>query len=75
MRAKAPLGDDIKMQQAALRGAGAVLGEQGPVVEVERVVEPHGVVQAGGLVRGQMYGKDGRLVASVAQECLMRVRK
>jgi acyl-CoA thioesterase-2 len=28
-----------------------------------------------GLVRGQMFSQDGRLVASVAQECLMRLRK
>jgi len=30
--------------------------------------------QGRGLVRGQMFAQDGRLVASVAQECLMRVR-
>lgn len=30
--------------------------------------------QGRGLVRGQMFAKDGRLVASVAQECLMRLR-
>ena len=30
---------------------------------------------ARGLIRGEMYSKDGALVASVAQECLMRVRK
>jgi acyl-CoA thioesterase-2 len=30
---------------------------------------------ARGLIRGEMYAKDGALVASVAQECLMRVRK
>lgn len=30
--------------------------------------------QGRGLVRGGMYAKDGALVASVAQECLMRIR-
>lgn len=30
--------------------------------------------QGRGLVRGQMFAQDGALVASVAQECLMRVR-
>jgi acyl-CoA thioesterase-2 len=31
--------------------------------------------QGRGFVRGEMYSRDGALVASVAQECLMRVRK
>ncbi len=31
--------------------------------------------QGRGLVRGQMFSQDGTLVASMAQECLMRVRK
>lgn len=31
--------------------------------------------QGRGLVRGQMFSQDGKLLASVAQECLMRVRK
>ena len=31
--------------------------------------------QGRGLVRGQMFSQDGKLLASVAQECLMRIRK
>jgi acyl-CoA thioesterase-2 len=31
--------------------------------------------QARGLVRGEMFGRDGALVASMTQECLMRIRK
>lgn len=105
MRAKAPLGDDIKMQQAALAYAS-------DMAFMESALRPHGLIwttpgiqaasldhamwfhhpfnfndwtlfaqdspsasQGRGLVRGQMFGKDGKLVASVAQECLMRVRK
>jgi len=30
--------------------------------------------QGRGLVRGEMYGHDGKLIASVAQECLMHLR-
>jgi acyl-CoA thioesterase-2 len=30
--------------------------------------------QGRGFIRGEMYSRDGRLVASVAQECLMRVK-
>lgn len=31
--------------------------------------------QGRGLVRGQMFSQDGKLLASVAQECLMRIKK
>ena len=30
--------------------------------------------QGRGFIRGEMYTHDGRLAASVAQECLMRVK-
>jgi acyl-CoA thioesterase-2 len=30
--------------------------------------------QGRGFIRGEMYTRDGKLVASVAQECLMRVK-
>ncbi len=105
MRAKAPLGDDIKMQQAALAYAS-------DMAFMESALRPHGLIwttpglqgasldhamwfhhpfnfndwtlfaqdspsasQGRGLVRGQMFSKNGKLLASVAQECLMRVRK
>jgi acyl-CoA thioesterase-2 len=105
MRAKAPLGDDVKMQQAALAYAS-------DMAFMESALRPHGLIwttpglqaasldhamwfhypfdfndwtlfhqdspsasQGRGLVRGQMFSKDGKLLASVAQECLMRVRK
>ncbi len=105
MRAKAPIGDDVRMQQAALAYAS-------DMAFMETALRPHGLIwttpglqaasldhamwfhrpfdfnewvlfsqdspsasQGRGLVRGQMYAKDGTLIASVAQECLMRVRK
>ncbi|WP_369061522.1 acyl-CoA thioesterase II [Caulobacter sp. 73W] len=105
MRAKAPIGDDIRMQHAALAYAS-------DMAFMETAMRPHALIwstpglqaasldhamwfhrpfdfnewvlfsqdspsasQGRGLVRGQMYAKDGTLVASVAQECLMRVRK
>jgi acyl-CoA thioesterase-2 len=105
MRARAPLGDDVKMQQAALAYAS-------DMAFMESALRPHGLIwttpglqaasldhamwfhhpfnfndwtlfaqdspsasQGRGLVRGQMFSQDGKLLASVAQECLMRVRK
>jgi acyl-CoA thioesterase-2 len=105
MRARAPLGDDVKMQQAALAYAS-------DMAFMESALRPHGLIwttpglqaasldhamwfhhpfdfndwilfsqdspsasQGRGLVRGQMFSRGGKLVASVAQECLMRVRK
>jgi len=105
MRAKAPLGDDARLQQAALAYAS-------DLAVMDSALRPHGLVwtlpnlqaasldhamwfhhpfdfnawtlfaqdspsasQGRGLVRGQMFSRDGRLVASVAQECLMRLRK
>lgn len=105
MRAVAPLGEDIRIQQAALAYAS-------DMAFMESALRPHGLIwttpglqaasldhamwfhhpfnfndwtlfaqdspsasQGRGLVRGQMFSRDGKLVASVAQECLMRVRK
>ena len=105
MRAKAALGDDIRLQQCALAYAS-------DMAFMESALRPHGLIwttpglqaasldhamwfhhpfdfndwllfaqdspsasQGRGLVRGQMFTRDGKLVASVAQECLMRVRK
>ena len=105
MRAKAPLGNDVRMQQAALAYAS-------DMAFMESALRPHGLIwttpglqaasldhamwfhhpfdfndwtlfaqdspsasQGRGLVRGQMFSRDGKLLASVAQECLMRVRK
>lgn len=105
MRAKAPLGNDVRLQQAALAYAS-------DMAFMESALRPHGLIwttpglqaasldhamwfhhpfdfnawtlfaqdspsasQGRGLVRGQMFSRDGQLVASVAQECLMRVRK
>jgi acyl-CoA thioesterase II len=105
MRAKAPIGDNIRMQHAALAYAS-------DMAFMETALRPHALIwttpglqaasldhamwfhrpfdfnewvlfsqdspsasQGRGLVRGQMFAKDGTLVASVAQECLMRVRK
>ncbi|MDB5456798.1 MAG: acyl-CoA thioesterase [Caulobacter sp.] len=104
MRARAPIGDDVKLQQAALAYAS-------DMAFMESALRPHGLIwttpglqaasldhamwfhrpfdfndwmlfaqdspsasQGRGLVRGQMFAKDGTLVASVAQECLMRVK-
>ncbi len=105
MRAKAPIGDDVRLQQCALAYAS-------DMAFMESALRPHALVwtspnlqaasldhamwfhhpfdfndwilfsqdspsasQGRGLVRGQMFTRDGKLVASVAQECLMRVRK
>ncbi|MBU4433716.1 MAG: acyl-CoA thioesterase II [Alphaproteobacteria bacterium] len=105
MRARAPLGDDVKMQQAALAYAS-------DMAFMESALRPHGLVwttpglqsasldhamwfhrpfdfndwtlfaqdspsasQGRGMVRGQMFSQDGALLASVAQECLMRIKK
>lgn len=104
MRAKARLGDDVRLQQCALAYAS-------DMAFMESALRPHGLIwtspglqaasldhamwfhhpfdfndwilfaqdspsasQGRGLVRGQMFSRDGKLVASVAQECLMRVR-
>ena len=105
MRARAPIGDDVKMQQAALAYAS-------DMAFMESALRPHGLVwttpglqsasldhamwfhrpfnfndwtlfaqdspsasQGRGMVRGQMFSQDGTLLASVAQECLMRIKK
>jgi acyl-CoA thioesterase-2 len=105
MRAKASLGDDMRLQQCALAYAS-------DMAFMESALRPHGLIwttpglqaasldhamwfhhpfnfndwilfaqdspsasQGRGLVRGQMFTRDGKLVASVAQECLMRLRK
>jgi acyl-CoA thioesterase-2 len=105
MRAKAPIGDDVRLQQCALAYAS-------DMAFMESALRPHGLIwtspglqaasldhamwfhhpfdfndwilfsqdspsasQGRGLVRGQMFSRNGKLVASVAQECLMRVRK
>ncbi|WP_421739972.1 acyl-CoA thioesterase [Caulobacter sp.] len=105
MRARAPIGDDVKMQQAALAYAS-------DMAFMESALRPHGLIwttpglqsasldhamwfhrpfnfndwtlfaqdspsasQGRGMVRGQMFSQDGTLLASVAQECLMRIKK
>lgn len=105
MRARQPIGDDVRMQQAMLAYAS-------DMAFMETALRVHGLTwttpglqsasldhamwfhhpsdfnewhlfeqdspstsQGRGLVRGQMFSRDGKLVASVAQECLMRVRK
>ena len=104
MRARAPIGDDVRHQHCALAYAS-------DMAFMESALRPHALVwatpglqaasldhamwfhhpfdfndwilfaqdspwasQGRGLVRGQMFSRDGKLVASVAQECLMRVR-
>ena len=104
MRARAPIGDDVKMQQAALAYAS-------DMAFMESALRPHGLIwttpglqsasldhamwfhrpfnfndwtlfaqdspsasQGRGMVRGQMFSQDGTLLASVAQECLMRIK-
>jgi len=104
MRAKAPIGDSIKLQQAALAYAS-------DMAFMETALRVHGLTwrtkglqsasldhamwfhrpadfndwmlfdqdcpstsQGRGFIRGEMYTRDGHLVASVAQECLMRVK-
>lgn len=105
MRARAPIGDDVRLQHCALAYAS-------DMAFMESALRPHALVwttpglqaasldhamwfhnpfdfndwvlfaqdspwasQGRGLVRGQMFSRDGKLVASVAQECLMRVRE
>lgn len=105
MRAREPIGQDVRMQQAMLAYAS-------DMAFMETALRVHGLTwttpglqsasldhamwfhhpsnfndwhlfdqdspstsQGRGLVRGQMFSKDGKLVASVAQECLMRVRR
>ncbi|MDQ0465666.1 acyl-CoA thioesterase-2 [Caulobacter ginsengisoli] len=104
MRSKAPIGDNIKLQQAALAYAS-------DMAFMETALRVHGLTwqtpglqsasldhamwfhrpsdfhdwilfdqdcpstsQGRGFLRGEMYSRDGRLLASVAQECLMRVK-
>jgi len=104
MRARTPIGDNVRMQQAMLAYAS-------DMAFMETALRVHGLVwttkglqsasldhamwfhhpsdfhdwhlfdqdspstsQGRGLIRGQMFTRDGKLVASVAQECLMRLR-
>jgi len=104
MRARQPIGDSVRMQQATLAYAS-------DMAFMETALRVHGLIwtspgmqsasldhamwfhhpsnfndwhlfdqdspstsQGRGLVRGQMFTQDGRLVASVAQECLMRLK-
>jgi acyl-CoA thioesterase-2 len=104
MRAKAPIGDQVKLQQACLAYAS-------DMAFMETALRVHGLTwqtpglqsasldhamwfhrpvnfndwllfdqdcpstsQGRGFIRGEMYTQDGRLAASVAQECLMRVK-
>lgn len=104
MRAKSPIGDSIKLQQAALAYAS-------DMAFMETALRVHGVTwrtkglqsasldhamwfhrpfdfndwtlfdqdcpstsQGRGFIRGEMYTRDGVLAASVAQECLMRMK-
>lgn len=104
MRAKAPIGPEVKLQQACLAYAS-------DMAFMETALRVHGLTwqtpglqsasldhamwfhrpvdfndwilfdqdcpstsQGRGFIRGEMYTRDGRLAASVAQECLMRVK-
>ncbi|MBI1406688.1 MAG: acyl-CoA thioesterase II [Caulobacter sp.] len=104
MRTKAPIGPEIKHQQACLAYAS-------DMAFMETALRVHGLTwqtpgmqsasldhamwfhrpvdfndwilfdqdcpstsQGRGFIRGEMYTRDGRLAASVAQECLMRVK-
>jgi len=104
MRSKAPIGDSIKLQQAALAYAS-------DMAFMETALRVHGLTwqtrglqsasldhamwfhrpadfhdwtlfdqdcpstsQGRGFLRGEMFDREGRLLASVAQECLMRVK-
>jgi acyl-CoA thioesterase-2 len=103
MRAKMPIGPEVKLQQACLAYAS-------DMAFMETALRVHGLTwqtpglqsasldhamwfhrpvdfndwllfdqdcpstsQGRGFIRGEMYTQDGRLAASVAQECLMRV--
>jgi acyl-CoA thioesterase-2 len=105
MRARQPIGNDVRMQQA-------ILAYASDMAFMETALRVHGLVwttpglqsasldhamwfhhpsnfnewhlfdqdspstsEGRGLVRGEMFSQDGKLVASVAQECLMRLRK
>lgn len=105
MRAKVPIGQEAKLQQACLAYAS-------DMAFMETALRVHGLTwqtrglqsasldhamwfhrpfdfnewvlfdqdcpstsQGRGFIRGEMYGKDGTLLASVAQECLMRVKR
>lgn len=105
MRAKAPIGPEVKLQQACLAYAS-------DMAFMETALRVHGLTwqtrglqsasldhamwfhrpvdfndwllfdqdcpstsQGRGFIRGEMYTQDGRLAASVAQECLMRVKE
>ncbi|MES2033847.1 MAG: acyl-CoA thioesterase II [Pseudomonadota bacterium] len=104
MRAKAPIGQSIKLQQAALAYASdmnllstalRVHGLTWRTKGLQSASLDHAMwfhrpfdfnewmlfdqdcpstSQGRGLIRGEMYTKDGVLAASVAQECLMRVK-
>ncbi|MBX3480383.1 MAG: acyl-CoA thioesterase II [Caulobacter sp.] len=104
MRAKAPIGPEVKLQQACLAYAS-------DMAFMETALRVHGLTwqtpglqsasldhamwfhrpvdfndwilfdqdcpstsQGRGFIRGEMYTRDGKLAASVAQECLMRVK-
>ncbi|MDB5469483.1 MAG: acyl-CoA thioesterase [Caulobacter sp.] len=104
MRAKTPIGPEVKLQQACLAYAS-------DMAFMETALRVHGLTwqtpglqsasldhamwfhrpvdfndwllfdqdcpstsQGRGFIRGEMYTQDGRLAASVAQECLMRVK-
>ena len=104
LRAKSPIGDSIKLQQAALAYAS-------DMAFMETALRVHGLTwrtrgmqsasldhamwfhrptnyndwhlfdqdcpstsQGRGFIRGELYTQDGVLAASVAQECLMRVK-
>jgi acyl-CoA thioesterase-2 len=104
MRAKMPIGPEVKLQQACLAYAS-------DMAFMETALRVHGLTwqtpglqsasldhamwfhrpvdfndwllfdqdcpstsQGRGFIRGEMYTQDGRLAASVAQECLMRVK-
>ena len=104
MRAKAPIGPEVKLQQACLAYASDMafmetalrvhgLNWQTPGLQsasLDHAMWFHRPVdfnewllfdqdcpstsQGRGFIRGEMYTQDGRLAASVAQECLMRVK-
>jgi acyl-CoA thioesterase-2 len=104
MKAKVPIGPEIKLQQACLAYAS-------DMAFMETALRVHGLTwqtpglqsasldhamwfhrpvdfnnwllfdqdcpstsQGRGFIRGEMYTQDGKLAASVAQECLMRIK-
>jgi acyl-CoA thioesterase-2 len=104
MRAKVPIGPEVRLQQACLAYASDMafretalrvhgLNWQTPGLQsasLDHAMWFHRPVdfnnwllfdqdcpstsQGRGFIRGEMYTQDGRLAASVAQECLMRVK-